>query len=102
SRPKQWVFFYYPTPGGKRREIGLGSLQDLDLEAARELAAKLRAAHARGIDPKAERDRLRAEASAAAASAPAVVTFRHVAEEYIKAKAPGWRSRKHSEEWTAS
>lgn len=101
TRPKAWAFYYFAAPG-KRRELGLGSLDDLPLVAARELAAKLREAHAKGVDPKVERDRLRAEAAAASAPVEARKTFRQAAEEYIRGKRAGWRNAKHAAQWTAT
>lgn len=101
TRPKSWAFYYFAAPG-KRRELGLGSLDDLPLTAARELAAKLREAHAKGIDPKAERERLRAEAAAASAPAPTRMTFKQAAEVHIRGKRSGWRNAKHADQWTAT
>lgn len=45
----QWVFRY--TIHGRRREMGLGGISAVSLKDAREIAAGLRAAVARGIDP---------------------------------------------------
>ena len=101
TRPKAWAFYYFAAPG-KRRELGLGSLDDLPLVAARELAATLRESHTKGIDPETERDRLRADAAPASAPAPAVVTFKQAAEECIRSKRAGWRNAKHSSQWTAT
>lgn len=101
TRPRAWAFYYFAAPG-KRRELGLGSLDALSLTAARELAAKLREAHARGVDPKVERERLRAEAAAASAPAEAPVTFKQAAEDCIRDKRAGWRNTKHAAQWTAT
>lgn len=99
TAPKSWAFFYFAD--GKRREIGLGGLDALDMKAARELAAKLRAAQAAGIDPKEERDRLllRGEHAVDSAQADAPITFKAVALEYIASKRHGWRNPKHRQQW---
>lgn len=90
SGAKAWVFLY--MRGGKRRELGLGALQDVPVADARTKAATLRAVLDKGGDPQAERDRQRAEA------APAV-TFKAAAEQYIAAHKAGWRNAKHAQQW---
>jgi hypothetical protein len=97
TAPKSWAFYYYA--GGKRWELGLGGLDAVDVKAARELAGKLRAAHAAGIDPWVERNRLRGEAAAANAPTAKAVTFKHAALEYIASKRAGWRNPKHRRQW---
>lgn len=78
--------------GGKRREYGLGSLRDVSLAEARELAAgigkKLRA----GVDPLAEK-------RAALATVP---TFRQAANEYHAEHRRGWKNGKHQAQWLAT
>src|SRR6056297_3060966 len=50
-----WVFRY--SLHGRRREMGLGSIQDISLKQAREQAAHWRSRKAIGFDPIFERDR---------------------------------------------
>jgi hypothetical protein len=50
------------TVHGRRREMGLGSTQDVSLKDARVLAAKGRAEAAQGIAPIKQRERERREA----------------------------------------
>jgi len=56
----QWVLRI--TVHGRRREMGLGSTQDVSLKAARDLAAKWRAMAALEIDPIKQREKERREA----------------------------------------
>lgn len=56
----QWVFRY--TIFGKRREMGLGSMQTISLKYARGLAAEQRALVAKGIDPIRHREKQKQEA----------------------------------------
>ncbi|MDK4726384.1 tyrosine-type recombinase/integrase [Rhizobium phaseoli] len=56
----QWVFRY--TIHGRRREMGLGSIQDVSLKDARAAAEKWRGVAAKGLDPISERERERREA----------------------------------------
>lgn len=53
----QWVFRY--TIFGKRREMGLGSIQAISLKDARDLASEQRNLVARGIDPIRHREKLK-------------------------------------------
>lgn len=68
---------------GRRRDIGLGGWPDIDLEAARDQARRLRTAAKTGRDPIAERDRDRI----------AIPTFKEAAESYHDAKKSGWSKR---------
>ena len=56
----QWVLRI--TVHGRRREMGLGSAQDVTLKSARELAAKWRALAAAEVDPIKQREKERREA----------------------------------------
>lgn len=94
SGAKSWVFIC-TTPNGKRREIGLGAVNTVTLEAARTKATALRAAVELGRDPKTERDQLRN------AGAPPA-TFKAAAEEYIASHKTGWKNAKHAAQWTAT
>ncbi|MXO02894.1 tyrosine-type recombinase/integrase [Shinella zoogloeoides] len=58
--PGQWVLRY--TLHSRRREMGLGSVQDVSLKDARAVADKWRAVVAKGLDPISERDRERRQA----------------------------------------
>jgi integrase len=74
----QW--FLRVTVGGRRREMGLGSLADVSLKEARAAAERWRKVAASGYDPIKERERLRREA---AAERP---TLAAVAEEAFEAR----------------
>ena len=55
----QWVFRY--TCHGRRREMGLGSIQIISLKQAREKASEYRAMVANEVDPISARERQRAD-----------------------------------------
>ncbi|GMM62305.1 site-specific integrase [Novosphingobium sp. IK01] len=100
---KSWMFRY--QMGGRRREMGLGSLVGLSAPQARAIAAQLRLKVANGIDPLAEREaeRLAAEAAARAAEVETErqqQTFQKVAEAYIATHEAGWSNAKHIQQWT--
>ena len=72
---KTWIFRY--KLNGRRRDMGLGGASVVTLADAREKAQEARKLAAAGIDP------IEARRHQEAAPAPAVTTFRNVAEEYI-------------------
>lgn len=59
----QWVLRY--TIHGRRREMGLGSMPDVGLATARQMAERWRAVAANGFDPIKEREREAREAARA-------------------------------------
>ena len=81
-----WVFM--SKRGGKQRPIGLGSVRDVPLKDARELAEACRRAVHQGRDPRT----VLAEASGE-------MTFDIAARELIESMAPGWRNAKHRAQW---
>lgn len=83
---RRWMFMYVRS--GKRVELGLGSGRDLPLATARAEAATLRTMLAEGIDPKAERAKLKG-----------IPTFGACADAYIEAMSPSWRNPKHIAQW---
>jgi integrase len=85
SGARSWVFLW--KTGGRRREMGLGSLNAVPLAQARVLAEKARQDCAAGRDPIAVRD------------AAVSKTFGEIADELIAIKAPEWRNEKHADQW---
>ena len=98
---KSWAFLY--TINKRSRHMGLGSLLDLDLDAARDKALELRRLVKRGIDPLAQ---LQAERASNQGRLPAsehpVPTFDAVAEKVIEARAKRWRNDKSEAQWKAT
>jgi integrase len=91
---KSWVYRFQSN--GRARTMGLGSVNDLSLQEARERAAAARKLHKDGQDPiearKAARTAKRLEPAKA-------MTFDQCAEAYI-ADSAGWRSVRHTVQWT--
>lgn len=75
--------------GGKRRDIGLGSLKLLTLAEAREKAWEMRRAIARGIDPIAEKRKVE----------DPVPTFKEAARRVHEEHKAGWKNGKHQAQW---
>ncbi|AOV02446.1 integrase arm-type DNA-binding domain-containing protein [Delftia tsuruhatensis] len=79
---------------GKRRDIGLGRLEDVSLSQARDAARDKSRMVRQGLDPL--------PAPQLAPVAKVVRTFRATAEEYVESKRDGWRNEKHRAQWTAT
>jgi integrase len=107
---RSWVFRFMLH--GKARDLGLSRCSEavellrqtggveLSLAQARDIAAIYRIKVRAGIDPLIERDQL-AQVSAAAAQAAkaAQISFKTVADSYLKANASSWRNAKHRQQW---
>lgn len=95
---KSWLLRV--TVGTKRREIGLGAYPGVGVALAREKAQQTRDEIVAGVDPVAARAQARQSIIEQQIQEKALQwTFRRCAEAYIKAKAPGWRSAKHAQQW---
>lgn len=94
---KSW--FYRFMIAGKRRDMGLGSLDTMSLTKARDAATEARKAVAAGTDPIEARNAAEAAARAAAGK---IMTFENCAKAYISAMAPGWKNVKHASQWPAT
>ncbi|WP_423605695.1 tyrosine-type recombinase/integrase [Sphingomonas sp. MS122] len=78
--------------GGRRRDIGLGSLRAVSLADAREAAFLARKKIAQGIDPVAERKQERL----------VIPTFRKAAELVHEEHEKAWKNGKHQAQWLAT
>lgn len=88
---KSWVFRY--AIAGRKRHMGLGSLDTFTLAEARERARKMRQLVADGTDPIDQRNRTRGTAAT-------MLTFRQCAERYAAAHEASWKNG--SKAWLAS
>lgn len=76
---------------GKRREMGLGSVDVVGLAEARDLARAHRKIARQGGDPLAERKRTKG-----------IPSFHEAAQTVHEALLPTWRNKKHAETWLAT
>ena len=90
SGAKRWVVFY--RSGGKRREMGLGSLTAIPLARARERAAEIRQQVAEGGDPIADR-------RTPPSHEVHPTTFAEVAEAFMADRESTWRNAAHRAQW---
>ena len=79
--------------------MGLGSLEDVPLARARELAARCRLDIAEGRNPLESRRASQAVERLARAETSNQKTFGDVADALIATKSPGWRNEKHRAQW---
>lgn len=94
SGSKAWLFRFMLR--GRAREMGLGSVNTISLQEARDKALAARKQLAAGIDPIDARDAQRQQETLQAAKA---ITFRECAAAYIEAHRAGWKNGKHAEQW---
>jgi len=92
---KSWVFRF--TLEKKTRDMGLGPVHTISLSEARAEAEKCRKLVREGLDPIEQRRLARGQIRA---EAKKVMTFKECAEKYISAHSAGWKSVKHSQQWT--
>lgn len=98
QRRRSWVF-RYTLSGRKRRDAGLGSVNDVGLTEARNTAREYRNLLRQGIDPISHRDSQRAQNLAASV---AVLTFDQAVEAYIRQHGAGWKNAEHALQWRSS
>jgi integrase len=102
---RNWVFRY--ELDGQRRDMGLGSLHDVGLAAARQKAKELREQLVLdGVDPlearNQEREERRARAQSARAEKAKAQTFRQCTEKYLDIHGDKWKNAKHAAQWRAT
>ena len=85
--------------GGKRRELGLGSYPEISLAQARDRAREAKDKIRNGIDPIAERQKLRAKL---AADQRRSMTFADAIERYLDTKLDGFKNAKHRDQWRST
>jgi len=90
---RSWAFRF--TVAGRAHEMGLGPAHTVGLADAREKARQCRRQLLDGTDPLAQRREAKAPPVAS-------LTFGEVAELYLAAHAPGWRSVVHERQWRNS
>lgn len=93
---KSWVFRYTLN---KKREMGLGPIQEVSLKQAREAAAQCRALVREGIDPIADRQERKGRSKLEAAR---LITFKTCAEDYIRTNSAAWSNIKHAAQWAST
>jgi integrase len=86
---RQWVVRV--TVQGKRCDLGLGSLDTVTLEEAREAAIEMRRAAKKGIDPIAERRRQ-----------AGIPSYEEAARQLWQDHRATWKNEKHAAQWLST
>jgi len=89
SGAKSWIVRLQSA--GRRRDYGLGSFKDVGLSDARDLAREFRRKLRGGIDPLADRKKLKG-----------IPTFEEAAKAVHEEHKRGWRNGKHQAQWLAT
>lgn len=89
TAPRKGYWVLRATINGRRRDIGLGSLDLVTLAEAREAAIDKRREIQRGVDPIEERKRQKVE----------ILTFRAAAEKVHAEQTATWKNGKHQDQW---
>jgi integrase len=96
---KSWLYRYTSPLTKTRREMGLGSFNYVSLAQARQHAIEGKRLVINGKDPIEERKK---EQIKVQLKQTRNMTFKEIAEACIAAKAPEWKSAKHSQQWSNS
>lgn len=97
---RSWIYRYTSktklTKSGNpaRVEMGLGSLEALSLDKARDVVNHWRGVLIEGQDPVTVRD-----AESRKQRQQQALTFKECAEKYIHSKRAGWKNEKHAQQW---
>lgn len=94
-----WLYRFTSPVSGKRRAMGLGSLEICSLANARQKSLDLRRAIFEGIDPIDERQ---AKILGARESHQHSITFNEAADRCIKTKQAEWSNSKHNDQWVST
>jgi integrase len=89
TRPGRAYWFVRVQHNGRRRDIGLGSVDEITLAKARDKAHEARKSLAKGIDPSIERQKAKLK----------VPTFREAAKLVHEEHKAAWKNGKHQDQW---
>lgn len=87
----KWVLRYVSPVTGKRRNAGLGTYPDIGVAEAGKRGMEMREQLANGFDPL--------EVRATEALKPKMPTFQEAAETLHTELIPGWKNKKHGQQW---
>jgi integrase len=97
TRSRSWVMRYFRA--GQRRDLGLGSLSQIDHKRAMVLVSDARMLLLRGIDPI---DDKQAKVDADRAAHAARITFAEAMEQYLEFHEDKWRGGGSAKQWRSS
>jgi len=94
-----WLYRFTSPVSGKRRAMGLGSLDICSLANARQQSLDLRRSIFAGIDPIEQRQ---AKKLGVKESHQNSITFKEAADKCIKTKQAEWSNSKHKDQWVST
>lgn len=98
---KSWAFLY--TINKRRRQMGLGSIEFMGLDSARDEALRLRRLVKRGIDPLAQKEAERiANSGTRTNEQRPMPSFEILAAEVIELRTANMKNRKAKVQWTST
>ena len=92
TRPGRAYWFVRVQHNGRRRDIGLGSVDEITLAKARDKAHEARKSLAKGIDPTIERQKAKLK----------IPTFREAAKLVHEEHKAAWKNGKHQDQWIST
>lgn len=101
---RSWVLRLVLSSGdssspGRRADIGLGGYPEITLAEARDRARELRRKVREGVDPVAERRRVKARQVRQIEQAK---TFAECAQAYLASHRASWKNAKHGQQWAST
>ena len=96
---RSWLYRFTSPVSGKRRAMGLGSIEICSLANARQKSLDLRRTIFEGIDPIEQR---LAKKIGAKESHQSSITFEEAADRCIKTKQAEWSNSKHKGQWVST
>ena len=96
---RSWLYRFTSPVSGKRRAMGLGSVEICSLANARQKSLGLRRAIFDGIDPIDQRQEKKLGVKASDLNS---ITFQEAANRCIKTKQAEWSNSKHKDQWVST
>ena len=96
---RSWLYRFTSPVSGKRRAMGLGSVEICSLANARQKSLGLRRAIFDGIDPIDQRQEKKLGVKESDLNS---ITFQEAAKRCIKTKEAEWSNSKHKDQWVST
>lgn len=96
---RSWLYRFTSPVSGKRRAMGLGSVEICSLANARQKSLGLRRAIFDGIDPIDQRQERKLGVKESDLNS---ITFQEAAKRCIKTKEAEWSNSKHKDQWVST
>lgn len=96
---RSWLYRFTSPVSGKRRAMGLGSLEICSLANARQKSLGLRRAIFDGFDPIDQRQEKKLSLKESDLNS---ITFQEAANKCIKTKQAEWSNSKHKDQWVST